>query len=64
MFEFSYHYATAVFQMLNGDIKSKETTLRVGFYRDAKNIHLDENIICINNDQLLIDYGSNYSINH
>jgi len=47
-------FATANFQMLNGEYEAKETTLRVGYYYDLKDIHLGENIICIDNDTLII----------
>ena len=40
--------------MLNGDFEAKETTLRVGFFRYPKDIHLGENILCIDNDTLIM----------
>ena len=49
-----HEFVTAVFQMINGDFEAKETTLRVGFDRNLKDIHLGENILCIGNDTLIM----------
>ena len=46
--------ATANFQMLNGDFEAKETTLRVRYYYGLEDIHSGENIICIDNDTLVL----------
>jgi hypothetical protein len=47
-------FASAVFQMINGDFEAKETTLRVDFDRNLKDIHVGENILRIDNDSLIM----------